>query len=92
AGPPAQPFLGTAPDDGNPHSQTARATAPRRGTEAGQYSCRLKGTGGHTCEPCYFIQARAIGIDITYTLQKGTHKEIKRDRTLKSDDQNTGVE
>ena len=39
-----------------------------------------------------FMRARAFGIDITYTLQKGTHKEIKRDRTLKSDDQNTGVE
>lgn len=39
-----------------------------------------------------FMRARAFGIDITYTLQKGTHKEIKRDRTLKSDDQKTGVE
>ncbi|MFC2312896.1 MAG: outer membrane beta-barrel family protein [Prevotella denticola] len=39
-----------------------------------------------------FMRARAVGIDITYTLQKGTHKEIKRDRTLKSDDQKTGVE
>ena len=39
-----------------------------------------------------FMRARAFGIDITYTLQKGSHKEIKRDRTLKSDDQNTGVE
>ena len=39
-----------------------------------------------------FMRARAFGIDITYTLQKGLHKEIKRDRTLKSDDQNTGVE
>lgn len=39
-----------------------------------------------------FMRARSFGIDITYTLQKGTHKEIKRDRTLKSDDQKTGVE
>ena len=39
-----------------------------------------------------FMRARAFGIDITYTLQKGSHKEIKRDRTLKNDDQNTGVE
>lgn len=39
-----------------------------------------------------FMRARAFGIDITYTLQKGTHKEIKRDRTLKSDDQKTGIE
>lgn len=39
-----------------------------------------------------FMRARAFDIDITYTLQKGTHKEIKRDRTLKSDDQKTGVE
>lgn len=39
-----------------------------------------------------FMRARSIGIDITYTLQKGKHKKIKRDRTLKNYDQNTGVE
>lgn len=53
ARPPVQSSWKKAPDAGMPYSRTVHPIARRTGKEAVQYSCRLKGTGGHTCGQYY---------------------------------------
>lgn len=46
---------------------------------------------GSFCQRDNYIKARSFGINVSYSLYKGKKVKIERDQTLKSSDQNTGV-